>query len=317
MIQIVAAIANIEIPRNEWSELIPSLLPMVSAEAVHTKRAVLQAIGFICEILDPNILETQSNAILTAVAEGARKEQTRHENEKVALQAIEFWSTVFETEAEIQYENSQEDEPSQIFHNFATTASPELTHVLLWSMTKKEEDEDEDEWNVSMAAATCLQLLANCIKSGIVNLVLPFIQEHISNPDWKYREAAVMAFGSIIEGPEAKDVYPLVSMALPTLIQLMNDQVIHIKDTAAWTLGKICELLVDTLQPHEFQSIIQAVVVGLNDNPRVASNCAWCIINLAEQLAVESDQPTSLLDSVFPTLLLALTQAADKYFMLI
>lgn len=66
-------------PRGEWTQLIPSLLPKVAgSESDTTKRATLQTIGFICEILDPNILETQSNAILTAVAEGARKEQTRY-----------------------------------------------------------------------------------------------------------------------------------------------------------------------------------------------------------------------------------------------
>lgn len=75
--QVVAAIAHIELPRNEWTDLLPTILPTVAAEEPTTKRAALQAIGFICEVLDPNILQAQSNAILTAVAEGARKDQTR------------------------------------------------------------------------------------------------------------------------------------------------------------------------------------------------------------------------------------------------
>jgi importin subunit beta-1 len=133
----------------------------------------------------------------------------RHENEKVVLQAIEFWSTVFEKEYDIFVD--QED-LNETCHNFAYVALVEITPVLLYLMTKKEEDDDEDEWNVSMAAATCLQLLAACTAGQIVGCVMPFVQEHINNPDWKFREAAVMAFGSILDGPEAKDVAPIISV---------------------------------------------------------------------------------------------------------
>lgn len=79
-------------------------------------------------------------------------------------------------------------------------------------MTKKDEDVDEDEWNQSMAAAICLQLLASCTGNQIVPHVLPFVKENILNADWKFREAAVMAFGSILEGPDPETVGPVVTM---------------------------------------------------------------------------------------------------------
>ncbi len=41
-------------------------------------------------------------------------------------------------------------------------------------------------------------LLAGCAMNDIVNYVLPFIRESITNTDWKYRDAAVMAFGKIL-----------------------------------------------------------------------------------------------------------------------
>jgi importin subunit beta-1 len=56
----------------------PSLLPKVTnGESDIARKSALQAIGFVCENVDPNFLESQSNAILTAVAEGARKDQPR------------------------------------------------------------------------------------------------------------------------------------------------------------------------------------------------------------------------------------------------
>jgi len=38
-------------------------------------------------------------------------------------------------------------------------------------------------------------LMANTAEDAIVPFILPFVTEHIKNPDWKYRDAAVYAFG--------------------------------------------------------------------------------------------------------------------------
>lgn len=74
----------------------------------------------------------------------------------------------------------------------------------------QDENDDDDDWNPCKAAGVCLMLLATCCEDDIVPHVLPFIKEHIKNPDWRYRDAAVMAFGSILEGPEPNQLKPLV-----------------------------------------------------------------------------------------------------------
>lgn len=56
----------------------------------------------------------------------------------------------------------------------------------------------------------CLMLLSTCCEDDVVPHVLPFIREHIENPDWRYRDASVMAFGSILEGPELNQLKTLV-----------------------------------------------------------------------------------------------------------
>ena len=47
--------------------------------------------------------------------------------------------------------------------------------MLLTLLTRQDEDADEDEWNVSMAAGTCLSLLAQTVADAIVPAVIPFI----------------------------------------------------------------------------------------------------------------------------------------------
>ena len=51
----VAAIADIELPRAEWSELIPTIMENTKTDnPENVKRSSLLAIGYICESADPN-----------------------------------------------------------------------------------------------------------------------------------------------------------------------------------------------------------------------------------------------------------------------
>ena len=378
--QVISAISEIEVPRNEWPDLMTTLIANVGTDNANLKIATLQTIGFICEAIDPDVLATQANAILTAVAQGARKEETnstvrlaamqalnnalefirqnfendgernyimqivcegtqcpdvqvqvsafqclvrimglyydkmavymkqalfhltiagmKHENSNVALQAIEFWSTVCEEEYDIIQDNEEaylNDEPNpRENYKFAESAMNELVPVLLWLLTKKEEDDDEDEWDVSMASATCLGLFAMTVGDPIVGQVVRFVEANIRNTDWKFREAAVMAFGSIMEGPSRKILGPLCRTALRTLCEMIVDPSEAVKDTTAWTLGRVCETLSEFISSADLPLVVQALIQGLSDSTRVASNCAWAIINLSENVTadIDNDSPT-------------------------
>ena len=169
--------------------------------------------------------------------------------------------------------------------NFAKIALPEILPVLLTLLTRQDEDAEEDEWNVSMAAGTCLTLLAQTVADAIVPPVISFIEANIKAQDWHQREAAVMAFGSILDGPDPQVLTPLVTQALPILITMTRDDNVLVKDTVAWTLGRICDLLVVSLKPEEhLHPLITALVNGLEDKPRIISNCCWALMNLSDQL---------------------------------
>lgn len=61
----------------------------------------------------------------------------------------------------------------------------------------------------------------------------------------------MLALGSILEGPDEKEIHSaaerhlenMVRAALPILTRLMADPVVQVKDTTAWTIGRICEYL--------------------------------------------------------------------------
>ena len=63
---------------------------------------------------------------------------------------------------------------------------------------------------------------------------------------------------------------------LEVLIQLMKDQVVQVRDTAAWSLGRICQIMQDmVVNAKVLQPLLAALVDGLAMEPRVATNACW------------------------------------------
>jgi len=85
------------------------------------------------------------------------------------------------------------------------------------------------------------------------------------------------SLGSILEGPDPTELLkPLVEQALPLLLELMRDPVLSVKDTTSWTLGRICDVVPEPLKtPDTLHVVISAIINGLAESPRVASNCCW------------------------------------------
>ena len=92
-----------------------------------------------------------------------------------------------------------------------------------------------------------------------------------------------MAFGAILQGPDANALKPLVDQAIPILIKSMGDDVVVVKDTAAWTIGRVCELIPNAviLDAMVLMTLLDALVCGLTAEPRVASNVCWAFNSLA------------------------------------
>lgn len=200
---------------------------------------------------------------------------------------------------------------------FARTALPEILPIILQLLTHQEEDAEEDEWNISMAAGTCLSLLARAVGDIIVPPVIPFIESNIKSQDWHQREAAVMAFGSILDGPDPAALETLVNQALPILLPMMQDENINVKDTTAWTLGCICDLMASSLKSDEqLHGLISVLVAGIDDKPRISANCSWSLMNLVDQLhgyAEDTVSPqTGPLSRYYQMIVACLMRATEK-----
>ncbi|XP_042481167.1 importin subunit beta-1-like [Macadamia integrifolia] len=373
--QVVAKVAGIDLPHNQWPELIGALLSNLHQLPPHAKQATLETLGYLCEEVSPDVVDQdQVNKILTAVVQGMNSSEgnidvrlaatralynalsfaqanfsndmerdyimrvvceatlspevkirqaayeclvsisstyydklapyiqdifnitakaVKEDEEPVALQAIEFWSSICDEEIDIIEEYGGEfsgDSDIPCFY-FIKQALPALVPLLLETLLKQEEDQDQDEgaWNLAMAGGTCLGLVARTVGDDIVPLVMPFIQENITKPEWRQREAATYAFGSILEGPSPDKLTSIVNVALNFMLSaLMKDPNNHVKDTTAWTLGRIFEFLhgstVDTpiITHANCQQIITVLLQSMKDAPNVAEKTCGALYFLAQ-----------------------------------
>jgi importin subunit beta-1 len=234
--------------------------------------------------------------------------------EDVAKQAIEFWSSVCDEEIMIMQADAEglagPNGQKRKCLNIIKRAVPALAPVLTQALLRGEPDPDSENWNVSMAAGTCLDLIANTVGDEVVPHVLPFVDANIQKPNPREREVALLAFGSILEGPVDK-IREMLDNVLPALMNLLGDANASVKDTTAWVLGRVAQFHGEGINPQMLTPLVQRLVHVLGDDPRVAANSCWALNNLAE-LAEEGSMAGNPFAEHFVPIVKALLDTADR-----
>ena len=256
------------------------------------------------------------------------QQAVRGGEEDVALQALEFWSTIAEEEADRDTQpeghtsTAESDDSATVNHQFVLHALPQLVPLLLEQLTKQEEGADGDDgtWNPALAAGTALGLAAAAVRDPIVPLVMPFVQENIQRntgpQDWRAREAATFAFGSILEGPSVDALASLARAGLQFLLAALKDPNPQVRNTTAWTLGRIFECVAaEDLNPplldaNSVGPVIGALLEAIRDEPHIAEKVCYAISQLA---GVFRDWPApSPLSPYFENVVGALLETAAR-----
>jgi len=200
-------------------------------------------------------------------------------SEKVAIPAMEFWSTVCDEEIYLADLTACNQAGERKSLHLIKQALGHLVPLLNETLTRQQDEEDDDTWNLAMAAGTCLGLVAQVVQDDCVDLVLNFVQANFCHPDWKYREAAVLAYGSIMEGPTSEKMRPLVMQSAQSLVNSLKDPSVAVRDTVAWTLGRIAQFHPTIMPVLELMPVLWE---KLRDVPRVAANICWVVQVIAE-----------------------------------
>jgi importin subunit beta-1 len=225
---------------------------------------------------------------------------------EVGLQSLEFWSSMCDVEIELleeaEYAQMEGRQPLITCSYYVQKVLGTLIPLLTETLKQQEEDQDEDSWNLSMAAATCLALVAQAVRNDCVAPCMTFITQNIRSDDWRSKEAAIMAFGSILDGPSSDHILGLVREALGLLMNCMNFDHILVRDTTAWTLGRICELHAESISAEMLPVLMELFVRGLDQEPRVSHNICYAIHNIVRAFEDAQGGAVHMLTPFFTTL---------------
>jgi len=252
-------------------------------------------------------------AIFKITGKAAKSDQ-----EEVALQAIEFWTTIAELEADIIEEINEcttegEEPPRKCFYFVKSAIKLNLIDLLVETLCRQEEDQTEEDWNISAAAATCLSNVSKLVREEIIEKAMPFITKNIANDNWRFKEASTLAFSCILECPSSKQMSGIIEKALPYLLKNTQSDKQIVKDTAVFTLGRIAKFHgACLLKENILDEVMKTLLNATNSNPRISSKACWAIHFIVESIVPEEGQESSKLSKYFETLVKQLLAVSER-----
>nr|CAG4643007.1 EOG090X00U8 [Ilyocryptus agilis] len=180
------------------------------------------------------------------------------------------------------------------------TLIPLVISTALKMMTELEDDEEwstsddlteEDNDSNSVVAEAALDRLA-CGIGG--KTVLPHIIQSLpgmlSNPDWKYRHAALMAVSAIGEGCH-KEMEPLLPQIMDGILNFLRDPHPRVRYATCNAIGQMSTDFAPTFEKKFHDKVVPGLLMVMddNDNPRVQAHAGAALVNFSE------DCPKSIL----------------------
>ena len=236
------------------------------------------------------------------------------DEDSVKKMAMEFWTSIFETEIELD----EEDYSLEIGAEVAAALVPLLLQALTQQTDIEDDEEENGEWDVAAAGQVCLQALADDIDAVLVEHVMPFITANIHG-DWRQKDAAIFAYGILMGcATEHPKVKPYIQDSIQMLAVGLQDKKGKVRDTCAWTLGQLLVNQRAHLGETQINLILNSLLHSIDDRSSVVSRQAInALLNYAASFSdqEEDEEPqTNGLSSCFQvvvTKLLTITESPE------
>ncbi|KAM0840434.1 hypothetical protein ACQ4PT_059668 [Festuca glaucescens] len=255
-------------------------------------------------VLEP-YMETILSLTTEALKVGLTTEALKGGEEKVALQCIEFWSTICEEVIKLQERKKHSAHASSTADCcFIEKHLCSLVPVLLGTLLNQEGD--ADALNIFTSATTCLGLVTRTIGNAIVPLAMQFVEDNIQMAESQSRKAATSALGVILEGASIENLAPVVGL----LVDRMEDPEIEVRGTAACTLGRVFKLLHSSalakkFTNDDFRRVMAVLSKSGEDVPEVSKEVCRAIYFLARGYQSISSELSPFLSGFINALLSA------------
>lgn len=221
--------------------------------------------------------------------------------EPVAIQAIEVWTALAEHELALQGQATSAQGGGSTGQDVARQALPAVLPALLDALARGPADSshvaENEGFELSEAASGCLIALSRATGDACVGTVVFFLEANLQSQDSSRQRAAMLAFGSIQDGPSAVVLSPLFGPMLPRLLDGFTQGVFPVANAAAWSLGRCLEMNPAAIPDSAQACLFEACIARLRKDGRTAVEACYCLDGLVAQqaapLPVESFEPVT------------------------
>mmetsp|Transcript_9239 Transcript_9239/g.22616 ORF Transcript_9239/g.22616 Transcript_9239/m.22616 type:complete len:670 (+) Transcript_9239:1-2010(+) len=242
-----------------------------------------------------------------------------NENEEgVKMAAIEVWNTLSEMESALIDEEKEAIEMGTPLTGrapcprYVQAAMEHLVPLLLRLLTLQNEDDEDDTQNLQESAATCLELMSQTVEGLIVPHVMPYVQQNIQSQEWRMRDAAIVAFMSILDGPSTSDIGQYVDQSIQVMLQSFQDDHPVVRGSAVHCVRKICAHHLEGLSSEKLNAILTAVDQKLGDRPSIVAPACSAIFEICQGLKQVPPAPTNILSNGMVQLMTNLINVTDR-----
>jgi hypothetical protein len=187
------------------------------------------------------------------------------DDEKVAIQAYEFWCSISDEEM-YRVQNGK-----SIFQLCERALDMLIEVINTHMLTKNNLDEDDlESWNTVRASSALLENLSLCTSDKLIQEAFNFIGKYLTSPDPKIRDSALIYFGSILPSQSQK-LKNTIADGLQTILPLLSDSNTKVKVTVAWCMKKMCQHHASCFanSTELLNSYMKTVYENLHNKPKV------------------------------------------------
>lgn len=231
------------------------------------------------------------------------------DDEQIGILCYEIWCSIGDTEVSRKNSNNFK----YPMKNYCNKSYLKLLEVIFPHLLSSKQNE-EDSWNLSKAASCLLSILSQCCDYKLIESVIQFLGANISNTNFIYQEAAMLAFGAILETSHREEMTNLVTNSIDTLLNFLTSNCeTSLKETVAWVIEKIAELYANNFYKYGelFDKLYQAILKLLTaSKKKVVCHLCNAIHYFSRGLKPEDGQVSNMLSKHMKDSLAILIQLA-------
>lgn len=217
-------------------------------------------------------------------------------DEQVKMASMEFWCTIAKIELAMLGEEEKcraQGRPIEGARctRYVEAAAQAMVPLFLHSLSQHSDEYDEETYDLRQAGSQALAAFNETAFESVIPLVIPFVQENISKPDWRLKDASIVAFFSVLIGPPTTHLSVYIREIIPVILQCFNDQSEIVRDSAVFCIATILEAHMQAVSGDQAILVIQALMTKLDEQPKVASTACTALFHLC--IAIKGTTDTS------------------------